>query len=199
MVSNESTEVTVVVPSNDLTEEEISNRRAERAELCLWQLLLAAKQQTDPATWLNLGLLEAEAYLEAVHDGTRHPLITAHEQRAATRRHSHPPPPANEMLARRLVVLALIALRRAGARKETACRRVNAELKRVPLFAQAPSAGALDHWERRLSPPLTPADEILLARGLTRCGIGDLGSLAAYFLGMAHVAFNPSAVAVRQP
>ena len=57
-------DITIVVPKQ-LDDEQ--TKRADRAELCLWQLLQAAKQQTDPAVWLNLGLLEAEAFMEAIY------------------------------------------------------------------------------------------------------------------------------------
>lgn len=188
----ENTDVTVIVPKQ-LDDEQ--TKRADRAELCLWQLLQAAKQQTDPAVWLNLGLLEAEAFLEAIYTGTQHPLIKTYTERAAAR-HSRPPPLANERHARRLIVLACIALQRAGAGKAVSRRRVVEELKRVPLFPHAPSAMVLEHWQSRLSPPLTPADEILLARGIARCGVKDLSNLANYFIGLAHATFNPAALAV---
>ena len=69
-------------------------------------------------------------------------------------------------------MLACIALQRAGAGKAAGRRIIVEELQRVPLFAHTPTTTALEHWQNRLSPPLTPADEIMLARGIARCGSG---------------------------
>ena len=186
-------EVTVLVATQKLSPEDYAEKRAARAEQCLWQLLAAVKQQTDPATWLNLGLLEAEAFLEALATGTRHPLFDIHQARAQQRGAGRQLPSANELHARRLVVLGCIALRRAGLGKSAARRRIAEEIKRTRLLGQ-PSASALEHWEQRMS-ALNPADGALLARCLFRCGM-NLDQITAYFVGMAHAVANPSAWAM---
>jgi hypothetical protein len=180
-------EVTVLVATQKLSAEDYAEKRAARAEHCLWQLLAAAKQQTDPAVWLNLGLLEAEAFLEALTTGTQHPLFSVHQKRAQQRGAGHPLPSANELHARRLVVLGCIALRRAGLGKSAARHRMAEEIKRTRLLS-LPSASALEHWEQRMS-ALNPADEALLARCLFRCGM-NLELITNYFVGMAHVVAN---------
>ena len=164
--------------------------RAANAELCLWQLLVAAKKQIDPAIWGAFGLLEAEAFLEALATGGKHPLMKVYERR---RKSGHPQPPRNERHARRLVVLAVLALERAGLGKDAARERVARALRRPALFSPDPSAKALEHWEDRMEEP-NVADEILMARAIICCGAEDLDVLAAYFLAMAHDHLNPAAV-----
>ena len=77
-------DVIVVVPNKEIGDEQ--TRRSQRAELCLWQLLQAAKLKTDPSSWASLGLLELEAFLEATSSGGTHPLIETYYERAAARR-----------------------------------------------------------------------------------------------------------------
>jgi hypothetical protein len=188
-------EVIVAIPKKKLSAEENARKRAERAELCLGYLVSAAKSQTDPGTWLNFGLLEAEAYLNAIATGTRHPLIKLYEDRANERGAGNPSFPSNEQHARRLIVLGCIALHRAGLGKHAARQRIAKKIESTNLFLNAPSATALDHWERD-GLPLMPWDQALLARCLDRCGIKNLEAIADYFVGLAHSMLNPSAVVV---
>lgn len=184
---------TIAVPNTRLNEEDVVTSRAARAELCLWQMVNVFKQRMDPAAALNFGLHEAESYLEAVATGGKHPLVTAYKARAKAGR---PPATGNERQARRLCVLAVIALSRAGMEKAAARTKVCELLKHPLLFAEVPTADALEQWELRLKPPLTVGDEVLLARAVTRCGVKDLRELALYFVGMAHSLLNPRARAV---
>jgi hypothetical protein len=78
-------ELMVAIPQRRLGKDDYARKRAERAELCLQQMIFAALAQTDPATWFAYGLLEARAYFDAVATGGRHPLIDLHRERAGKR------------------------------------------------------------------------------------------------------------------
>ena len=57
----------VVLPNkNKVAREDIEKARALLARKFLWELLVAAKQQVDVATWCKEGGLEAEDLLDAV-------------------------------------------------------------------------------------------------------------------------------------
>jgi hypothetical protein len=184
---------TIAVPDTRLNEEDVVTSRAARAELCLWQMINFAKAQMDPAAALNFGLHEAEAYMEAVATGGKHPLVTAYKARAKAGR---PPATGNERQARRLCVLAVVALNRAGMDKTEARDKVRELLMHPPLFTEVPTAYTLESWETRLKPPLTVGDEVLLARGMNRHGATNKRDLANYFIGMAHSLANPRARAL---
>ena len=184
---------TIAVPNTRLNEEDVVTSRAARAELCLWQMINFAKAQMDPAAALNFGLYEAEAYMEAVATGGKHPLVTAYKARAKAGR---PPAIGNERRARRLCVLAVIALKRAGMDKTEAREMVRELLTHPPLFAEAPTEDALEQWEVRLKPPLNVGDEVLIHRGINRHGFTHKRDLANYFTGIAHTYINPRARAM---
>ena len=183
----------IAVPNTNLSEKDVVTTRAARAELCLWQMINFAKQQMDSAAALNFGLHEAEAFMEAIATGGKHPLITAYKARAKAGR---PPATGNERQARRLCVLAVIALVRAGMDKTEAREKIRELLTHPPLFAEVPTAYMLESWETRLKPPLTVGDEVLLARGMNRHGVTNKRDLANYFIGIAHSLANPRARAM---
>jgi hypothetical protein len=154
-----------------------------------------AKAQTDPGTWLNFGLLEAEAFLNAIATGAKHPLVKLYQERATGRGAGKPPLPSNEQQARRLIIIGCVALQDAGLGKHKARKRMAEMLKRTG-FPDSPSPSQIEHWERDMLPPLTPWDRHLAARAIVRCGITNLDAIVDYFVGMAHAVLNPNAVAV---
>ena len=49
--------------------------RAQKAFVCLYNLILVAKSQADTATWLNEGGQDLEDFFDALHTGANHPLL----------------------------------------------------------------------------------------------------------------------------
>ena len=190
---NRKGEVIVAVPKKQSTREQSLFKRAERAELCLGWLLSMAKAQIDPATRLNLGFPEAEAFLEALANGRQHPLSKLHQKRAR-KQCGKPSAPLNEQYARRYIIQGCFALEKAGLSKTKARERMIKGLKNPPLFPETPSADMLENWQRRMM-PLTPADQAFVADGLDRCG-ANLDAIADHFIGRAHSILNPDACAV---
>jgi len=181
----------VVLPNqNKVAREDIQEARALLASKCLWELLAAAKQQVDVATWCKEGGLEAEDLLDAIDSGRPHPLLRSWEERKATVAANRPAPSQRELHARRLVVLLCIALERAGLGKRKARQQVSRLLApQSGLFAQPPSYHALERWQRA-GPALTPEDECVIANAIAKGGPREI---KAYFVGLIHFALNPLA------
>jgi hypothetical protein len=172
---------------NKVAREDIHEARALLARKCLWELVAAAKQQVDVATWCKEGGLEAEDLLDAIERGRPHPLLRLWEERKAANR---PAPSRRELHARRLVVLLCIALARAGLGKRQARQQVSRLLaSQSGLFSQPPSDYALERWQRA-GPALTPGDECAIANAMATGGPREI---KAYFVGLLHFALNPLA------
>jgi hypothetical protein len=184
---------TVMVRKVDKDDSEMT--RAKIVEQFLWWVVIGLKKHTDAATWLNMGGPQVEAFIEALSTGGTHPFLRTWEERKAMA--GRPPPPEHELRARRLVVLMCMALERAGLNKRAARRFAAKELAHSGVFANAPSHKTIEHWQER-QPPLTPADEQLVATGIACCGLKEHRRLAIYFIGLAHFAHNPTAVVVRE-
>jgi hypothetical protein len=75
-----------------------------------------------------------------------------------------------EQNARRLAVLLCNALERAGVRKGEAHKQAAKALARTGVFGTTPTPHALKHWEQRMQPPLTQADERVITAAIARCG-----------------------------
>jgi len=181
----------VVLPNqNKVAREDIQEARALLARKFLWELLAAAKQQVDVATWCKEGGLEAEDLLDAIDSGRPHPLLRSWEERKATVAANRPAPSQRELHARRLVVLLCIALERAGLGKRKARQQVSRLLApQSGLFAQPPSDHALERWQRA-GPALTPEDECVIANAMAKGGPPEI---KAYFVLLLHFALNPFA------
>ena len=193
--ANPLREVILAVPKQKLSAEEYEQRRAERVEFCLAWLLATAKAQIDPGAWGPFGLLETQSYLEALATGTTHPFIKVYKKRAKARRHSHPPRTMNERMAQRYMVLGCITLSdRAGLDKAAARERMAKAADNV--FPEAPTADALKHWELQLEPVVSPLDEALIARAISRSGITNLNALADFFINLARTVLHPSATLI---
>jgi hypothetical protein len=181
----------VVLPNkNKVAREDIEKARALLARKFLWELLAAAKQQMDVATWCKEGGLEAEDLLDAIDSGRPHPLLRSWEERKATVAANRPRPSLRELYARRFVVLLCIALERARLGKRQARQQVSRLLApQSGLFAQPPSHHALERW-KRAGPALTPEDECVIANATAKGGPREI---KAYFVGLIHFALNPLA------
>jgi hypothetical protein len=181
----------VVLPNkNKVAREDIQEARALLARKFLWELLAAAKQQVDVATWCKEGGLEAEDLLDAIDSGRPHPWLRSWEERKATVAANRPAPSRRELHARRLVVLLCIALERAGLDKQQARKQVSRLLASQPgLFSHPPSDHALEHWQRA-GPALMPEDETVIANAMAK---GGPRQIKAYFVGLLHFALNPLA------
>lgn len=175
----------VVLPNkNKVARKDIEKARALLARKFLWELLAAAKQQVDVATWCKEGGLEAEDLLDAIDSGRPHPLLRSWV--AANR----PAPSRRELHARHLAVLLCAALERAGLGKRQARQQVSRLLaSQSGLFAQPPSDHALERWQRA-GPALTPEDGCVIANAMAKGGPREI---KAYFVGLLHFALNPLA------
>src|SRR5262249_27407906 len=117
--------VSVLPNQNKVAREDIDEARALLARKCLWELVAAAKQQVDVATWCKEGGLEAEDLLDAMDSGRPTPLRRSWEERKATVAANRRSPSRRGLHARRLVVLLCIALERAGSGKRQARQQVS--------------------------------------------------------------------------
>jgi hypothetical protein len=103
-----------------------------------------------------------------------------------------------EREARRLVVLMNEGLRRIGLSESHARRTAADAATHYQLFNHTISASTVKHWRERDYPILFPRDEQLLATGIATAGLNP-GRLVTYFVGLCHLAGNPSAVLARSP
>jgi hypothetical protein len=190
---------TVTIIPGRLDKDGTERARGLRAASCFWQMLAAAKEQVGgAANWYGLGLAEAEAALEAWQHGTPHGFFRIWEERKATVGANRPAPLAHEREARRLVCLMCTALERTGLNRRGARKFTARELERAGVFVNAPSHRTLEHWQSEQPAPLSPQDELMLATAIATAGLGNPHRLAKYFIGLAHLVFNPAAVAVHE-
>jgi hypothetical protein len=181
----------VVLPNkNEVARKDIEKARALLARKFLWELLAAAEQQLDVATWCKEGGLEAEDLLDAIDSGRPHPLLRSWEERKATEAAHRPRPSRRELRARHLAVLLCAALARAGLGKREARQQVSELLApESGLFARPPSGHALERWQRA-GPALTQKDERVIANAMAKGGPREI---KAHFVGLLHFALNPLA------
>ena len=104
----------VVLPNkNKVARKDIEKARALLARKFLWELLAAAKQQVDVATWCKEGGLEAEDFLDAIDSGRPHPLLRSWKNA----RLCSGQPPGTEPARAACPPFGCLALRCAGARR----------------------------------------------------------------------------------
>ena len=128
--------------------------------------------------------------MSASTTGRWHPLLKRWKERKATVAANRQTPTTRELLARRLVVLAVIALERTESfdTKDEAREAVAKAAAR--LFENPPSAETIHHWHRALEPPVGPKDEKVLAEGIARAK--DREALIIHFVGLAHMVMTPA-------
>jgi hypothetical protein len=170
--------------------------RADEVRLLLRHIVVGLKPRLHPAQWQNCAWPELESFVEALCSGGMHPALT--EWQVAKDNAGHPALSSRELNARRLAVLMYEALKRVEAfpSKLAAREFVAAKLANTGVLDHAPTAKVIEHWQRRDHPSLAPGDELLLATGIATAG-RDPQKLALYFLGLWHLADNPTAVIVR--
>jgi hypothetical protein len=168
--------------------------RADTVRLVLREHVRGLKENLDPARWLNSGWAEVESFVEALCSGGMHPALIDWE--ADKDRAGHPAPSSRELYVRRLAVLMAIGLNRIGLSGRNARRFAADELARAGVFDSAPTAKRIEHWQARYFPALDTGAELLLATGIATAG-RDPHKLALYFIGLSHVATNPTAVVVK--
>ncbi len=156
----------------------------------LWNTLEVLKKQTNVPAWAAHGLLDVEEFLECLETGRPHPVLDVWQKRKSECS-NRPPPTSREEHARRLAVLACVALHRESFGTDLACRRfVAKQLANANVFAKVPSAGAIRYW-RRSQEPLTPQDETVISNARARAGT-NCNQLVAYFVGLMHLAHTPA-------
>jgi len=170
---------------------EADKTRADVVRLLLRRMIDGLKAKLDPASWVNGGWAELEAFTEALCGDGIHPAL----QECATKG-GRPAPLSRERYARRLVVLLCESLERAGLSKRAAREFAAQELAAAGVFESAPSCRTIEYWQQN-EPVLAPGDELLVATGFAATG-GEPAKLAIYFVGLCHLALNPTAVAVRE-
>lgn len=154
--------------------------RADKAFVCLYNLITAAKNQADTATWLNEGGQDLEDFVDALRTGDDHPILRRWKARRATHRQ---PPDTRAQQTRRLVHLMCIALTRAQLLEEGVHKFAAKKLAQVLPDV---SDDAIRQWERGEA-PLAEADEQAIANAIERCG-QDHERLAIYFVKLIQVA-----------
>jgi hypothetical protein len=169
--------------------EEGHHMRGDIVRCLLWQTVAGLKNKLSPAQWLNGGWPELEAFVEALCGGGMHPALSDWElQKAAGGR---PAPSAREMYARRMVVAMCVGLERAGLNKRKARRYAAEQLIHAAVFEAPPSHHTIEHWQRDYG-ALGRDDELLVATAFaTAAGIPD--RIAIQFVGLGHLAMNPTA------
>jgi hypothetical protein len=170
---------------------------ADTVRHLLRQIVSSLKAELDPAAWLNGGWPELEAFTAALCDARTHPALA--EWQEAHAHGGRPTPPARELYARRIVVLLVVALERIGLSGRAARRFAARELASSELF-DGIGAKTIEHWRERdypISVPLMPEDELLVANAVSLAGLGQHRAqrVARYFVGLCHLALNPTAVA----
>jgi hypothetical protein len=169
---------------------------AEIVRFVLREHLHGLKEKLDPATWVNSGWAEVEAFVEALSNGGMHPALVEWED--AKNKKGHPAPSMREIYARRVVVLMVTALRRTCFRSKAAARQfATNELQRCGVFEEAPSAKTLEYWEEEFR-TLGPGEELLLSAGIAAAGAGKPQQLALFFVALCHLALNPTAMIIEE-
>ena len=167
--------------------------RTEIVRLILQQMVSGLRARLDPTAWVSAGYIELESFVHALCNGEMHPALAAWEADKA------PPgrraPSTREGYARRIAVLLCEALERAGHSPGAARRYAATELTAGGVFRQKVTDRVLERWQEQ-ERPLMPGDELLVATGYTTAG-GQPARLAVYFIGLCHLAMNPTVVAIR--
>jgi hypothetical protein len=168
--------------------------RADVVRLVLREHLRGLKEKLSAESWLNGGWSEVESFVEALCSGGAHPALTQWEADKAAA--GHPAPSSREHYARRLAILLAVGLNRIGLSSRSARRFAADSLARAGVFESAPTAKGIEHWQARYFPALDTSAELLLATGIATAG-RDPHKLALFFIGLAHVAANPTPTVVR--
>ncbi len=113
----------------DLKPEEYDRLRELATLKVLWEALDAARKKVDVVTWLTERGYEGEAFLLALESGERHPLLRKWKKLNSTVAANRPAPDPLVRNARRLTVLMVETLCRAGLGKGIARKRAAEAVK----------------------------------------------------------------------
>jgi hypothetical protein len=184
----------VIVVPRRLTKTERDQGRTVLARKALWDLLAAARTQVDSVTWIKEGCVDAEEFLECLDDGRWHPLLEQWHKRKATVAANRPAPTAREKHARRLMVLAVIAVERVTSVSKQEARKMVAAAA-ADVFESAPTERTIEHW-RKDQPSPTQPDERVMANAIACSKLSEpdgIKHLIGYFIGLAHAVMTPGA------
>jgi hypothetical protein len=173
---------------------ESDKMRTDIVRLILQRMVSGLRAQLDASTWISAGYVELEAFVHALCNGGRHPVLSAWEADMAAP--GRPVPSTRESLARRITVLLCAALERAGYSRAVARKYAVKEFAAAGLFNGALSPRVIERWQAQ-ERPLMPGDELLVATGFAAAG-GQPARLAVYFVGLCHLALNPTAMVIRE-
>ena len=167
--------------------------RTEIVRLILQQMVSGLRARLDPVAWVSAGYIELESFVHALCNGEMHPALAAWEADKA------PPgrraPSTREFYARRVAVLLCEALERAGYSPGAARKFAATEIGAAGVFDRRISDRVLERWQAQ-ERPLMPGDELLVATGFAAAG-GQPARIAIYFIGLCHLAMNPTVAAIR--
>jgi len=174
--------------------------RANIVQHLLCTIVSGLKAELDPVAWINGGWSELEAFTEALCTAGTHPALV--EWKTAHAGAGHPAPLTRELNMRRNVILMCVALERVGLSGRAARRFAAHELARSEMF-DGVTAKVIEHWRERdypISESLAPEDEFLVANAVSIAGLGPHRAqlVAKYFIGLCHLALNPTAVALSE-
>ena len=130
--------------------EEKAELRAKAALKVLRELLDAAKAQTDPIRWRGEGGPEFQDFAHALESGGPHPLLKRWENLKATDAAKRPAASLLDQNTRRLAVVMVASLVRAGLGKGAARKRASEALQRVLPEA---TTRAIKYWQAGMFSP----------------------------------------------
>ena len=159
----------------------------------LEQSLTNMRKQLNILDWRADGGPEAEAFLHALKTGGHHPLLRKWEEDKATVYAGRPAPDPIDLDARRLVVLMVEVLHRAGLNKRAARKQAARAVKRILPASRGDQAEAIRHWQENHS--LTPNDEKWIVDALKRCG-NDHRLIIGWFVKQIELVIDPVAARV---
>jgi hypothetical protein len=165
--------------------------RSRAALSMLAQSLANMRKQLSLLDWRADGGPEAEACLDALKTGRSHPLLEKWRELRRAVATNVPDPMDRD--ARRLVVLMVEALHRAGLNKRVARKQAARAVKRILPAFRGDQAEAIRHWQEKHS--LTPDDQNWIADALKRCG-NDHRLIVDWFVKQIELVVDPAAAYV---
>lgn len=151
-------------------------------------MLLAAKDQAaDVVVWREHGGPEAEDFLHALETGGAHPLLQRWQDLKATAAANRPVASLLDQNTRRIAILMVESLVRAGLGKDAARKRAAEALQRV---LPTTTKRTIKYWQGNYS--ITVDDEPLIAQAIEHHG-HDHDRLVGWFVDLIDWADNPVA------
>ena len=186
----------------DLKPEEYDRLRELATLKVLWEALDAARKKVDLVIWIAERGYEGEAFLLALESGEWHPLLRKWKKLNSTVAANRPAPDPLVRIARRLTVLMVETLCRAGLGKGIARERAAEAVKRFfpkklkrrkgddPSILVDIDADAIRNWETEY-PPFTPEDETLIA-GAIKDADNDSRHIVGWFVELMRFVLYPA-------